>query len=728
MKNLWIIPGKIMKLTFLCFLTLAFTFAFVQARVPDTVKNIFGLYGGANFNLHSADFYKLRDIPNCCPEFENGYGVGFNAGGLYERNFPGKFRVGARLGVSTLDGTMTEKEPTTVILDTGPIAGAFEHEMVGEFLNIGLEPNVSYEIIPSFLFALGARVGINLTYNYDQIETIVEPAGQGTFADEFGNDTGERTRNDFSGEIPDANVFQAAVFGSLAYELPLNSKGSFHAVPELAFYYPLTELVADTKWKANVVRAGIALKYSPVPIEPKEQIFEREYKIDTIRIVSEKYSRDTIVAGRESVESKSEKTEEQILTTETLVRTDTLFAAKIYKLDCEIEAVGVDSSGREIPNPVFRIEEFVSNKLEPLLNYVFFEENSAEIPDRYQKLFEAEARNFSISNLINDSTMVIYRKILNIVGRRALERPAAKLTLTGCNSNVGSETGAEELSRKRAEAVRDYLIDVWSIEPERIEVKVRNLPEKPSTPIDDPDKIQENRRVEITSNDPKIIEPLFIEKIHRKPNPAIARFKPKVVSDAGIDSWRIEAFQGDDPTGAFVESEAGFPPENIDWKLEQFQEIIPQSPEPIEYSLFVKDKKGNNFSCAGETLPIEVVTVRQKRERNVGDVETERYSLILFDFDAAEIEGINKSTIKFIKSRIKPESEIDIRGFTDRTGDAEHNKNLSDRRANAAKTALSRPDSEAEGIGEETLLYENETPEGRFYCRTVIIETKTPVK
>jgi len=57
----------------------------MQGLLSNEVKNRVGVYANLNFNLHSADFNKLQDIPNCCPEFTNGLGNGYSAGLLYER-------------------------------------------------------------------------------------------------------------------------------------------------------------------------------------------------------------------------------------------------------------------------------------------------------------------------------------------------------------------------------------------------------------------------------------------------------------------------------------------------------------------------------------------------------------------------------------------------------------------------------------------------------------------
>lgn len=119
------------------------------------------------------------------------------------------------------------------------------------------------------------------------------------------------------------------------------------------------------------------------------------------------------------------------------------------------------------------------------------------------------------------------------------------------------------------------------------------------------------------------------------------------------------------------------------------------------------------------------MSVEKKRTERIGDVEVDKYSLILFEFDKADIEGTNSKIIDLIRSRIKPGSEIEIAGYTDYIGKSDYNKNLSQLRADAAKSAVGRSEVNALGMGEDTLLYNNGLPEGRFYCRTVVITIKT---
>ncbi len=708
--------------------TIFLLFISSNSLISNENKDKIGIYGGLNFNMHTADFYKLKGIPNCCPDFESGTGFGFNAGLLYEYRIGNKLWIGGRIGLMTLDGELIREEETTIILENGPADGIFEHSMTGSFMNAGFEPTVIFNPFSEFFISAGARFGMNLTYDYDQIERITEPAGAGTFMDSLGNDTRSRTRNDYDGEIPDAIPFQIGLIGTFSYELPLNTKGSLKLAPELSFYYSITELVKNTDWRVNSIRAGLAIKYAPVTGPVKEEKFEREYDIDTVRIETDRVVKNTVVPGKETISIETVENDNEIIILETVNRVDTLLAAKEYELDVEISAVGVDSLGNEIPDPEFVVEEYISNRLDPILNYVFFGENSSEIPGRYIFLDKNSKDEFFIDSLYRESTIEIYHNILNVIGSRMMKNPGADLTLVGCNSGIGNEKGNLELSQKRAESVMNYLVNTWNVDPDRIDIRKRNLPEKPSTPVEEPEKITENRRVEIYSDNEEILKPVFIKKIDRAANPPVIRFKPDIASEAGIESWSIRAYQENAPERVFKAEDSGNIPENIDWKLENRQRIMPRDAVPVKYKISVIDDKGNEKRAVGKTRPIRVITLQKKRTEKIEGYEIERFSLILFDFDEALIEGNNERIIDIISDRIKPGSEINITGYTDRTGDEEHNKALSERRARTTRDALGRSDAEVRGVGEEKLLYDNSLPEGRFYSRTVVVTVKTKMK
>jgi outer membrane protein OmpA-like peptidoglycan-associated protein len=690
-----------MKKSFLILILISFSSMFLFAQ-SDVQKNKYGVFGGLNFNMHQANFTQLPGIPNCCPRFETGTGLGFHFGVLYERKLSNKFWLGGNLSILPLNATLTHEEETSVNLDSGPAVGAFEHKVESEFLNFGIEPRIIYNPVHNLNLSVGPRLGYNMSYSFSQVETIIKPDGYGTFLDEFGNDTRSRTRNEASGDIQNPNKFQMGLIFAVGYEFPLNYKNSFRLAPEVSYYLGFNDLAEQTEWRANSLRATLAIKYAPQPPEPIKEIFKYEQKIDTLTIESDLIARNTFRIGTEQKSIKTQKIDNEMHIIEFIQRTDSLFIPKLFKLDGSITAVGVNHDNQEVPHPVFKIEEYVSNRLDPLLNYIFFEENSSKLPNKYTRLSKAQSENFDIESLFIEPTLTVYYNLLNIIAIRLKDYPNAK-------------------------AVRDYLVNIWGIDNSRIKIEARNLPAKASTPKTEPDKIAENRRVEIYSDEYKIVEPLFIEKIDRRANPPIVRFKINAESEAGLSSWKVEAFQKSNDIDRFVHFSNDKIKPFIDWELDKFQKVIPKIPEPIEYSLTLEDVKGGKKILDNNTLPIDVVTLQEKRTEQMDDYAIERFSLILFDFDDATIDQNNKNIIDFISSRIYKESEIEITGHTDRTGDAEYNRRLSERRAISVKNAL-RKDANAYGIGKDTLLYDNDQPEGRFYCRTVNIIVKTPVE
>lgn len=691
----------------------------------------FGIYGAYGLNFHDGEFNRIPDCPSCSPGFRTGSGAGLGLGLVFDYKLNPRYSISSKLIYNDLSGEFTQTENTSIIVNNQLANGEFTHYLESTLGVVGLEPSVKINIFKDLFFNAGLNVSLLMTKDYSQVEKITQPTNSGTFLDENGDDSFSRERNNFSGTLEEANSIYIAPMASLSYQLPLNSNKSFLLEPEIGYYYGITNIVNDDlvpKWAVNRLNFGIALKYNPLEKIEKEKIFKQENKIDTIKIDSDLITKSEIRFGKASSNTEIVETKTQIISTEYISRTDTILTPKIYNIDGKLIAMGVDENGNEIPNPKFIVEEYVSNRLDPLLNYIFFDENSSNLADRYQKMNNNSVKEFNINNLYRDSTLQLYYNILNIIGKRLLENPSANITLIGCNSDFETEKGNLKLSEERANTVKNYLVNNWQIKENRIKVSKRNLPEKASTPTNEADKIAENRRVEIYSDNPKILEPIFIEKIDRSSNPPIVRFKLDVKSDLPLTKWELKSYQESEPNNNFNKTGTTQIQKQVDWQLSENQKIVPHFEESLKSELTLEDKKGNTKIIQGNDLKIEVKTIAEKRKELSGDYEIERFSMILFDFDKATIEGNNKQIIEFIKSRIKENSEVEIIGYTDRTGNAEYNQKLAEDRSKVTQKMLNRPDASVMGIGSSQLLYNNDIPEGRFYCRTVNIVVKTKVK
>jgi outer membrane protein OmpA-like peptidoglycan-associated protein len=628
-------------------------------------------------NSHSANFQKLPDVPNCCPGFESGTGTGLNIAGLVEFPLSDKLMLSARVGYSALNATLSTQEPLPVIIN-GQVTNIFsEHSVAASLSNIGIEPLLGYRLFGDFSLHAGGRMGFTMQKKYDQKEMILPQYG-GTFGD------GRRVNNDLSGDIPNASSIAASVLLGASYELPLNSGRTFLLAPEIFYSLALTPIVSDWEWKANSIRFGIALKYSP---KPAEKVIPPPIK---------------------EVEPERKVEEKQ----------------KTYAISAQVSAVSVNEDNSETAVPNFVVEEFISTQMTPLLNYLFFEENSAELPSRYKLLPSAETTNFQAEKLFNASTIEVYYNVLNIVGQRMRDNAASTISLVGSNADVGTEKGNTTLSKSRADAVKDYLVKSWGIAESRIKIETpRNLPEKPSNP-DKPEGAAENRRVEIRASAPEITEPVIIADTILTATP-LFRFRPKAVAEAGLASWTLTASHN----GKVLKQYSGRNtiPSVLEWKSDENRQNFPRTSEPIRFALDVRDAIGQAAGATGD-IPVELITVQKKRDQQLADKIIDRYNLILFDFDKAELSGANTKLVDFIKRKISQDATVKITGFSDNVGDDDYNLRLSDARAKSAAKALNIRNATAKGVGESQPLFNNDLPEGRFYNRTVEILVTTPVR
>jgi outer membrane protein OmpA-like peptidoglycan-associated protein len=336
-----------------------------------------------------------------------------------------------------------------------------------------------------------------------------------------------------------------------------------------------------------------------------------------------------------------------------------------------------------------------------------------------------DVAGFEIDRVNSPEKLPTYHQLLNIIGRRLRDNPTATITLTGCNQDIRDEKGNVGLSRQRAESVRAYLNDVWGIADNRISIESRNLPVKAAN-TETQDGAEENRRVEITSNDARILAPIITSDTLRKTDPPSMRFRTGAVAEAGMASWQLAVIQDGKMLKRFEGT--GNVPAALDWNIERETGTAPRFQGAIQYTLTARDAAGTE-ARAEQTIPVDQLTISKKRTERRGDMEIDRSSLILFDVRSAEISAAGATIIPLIKDRIQPTSTVTVTGYTDRLGDAAYNQQLADGRAAAVAKALGMGAGTgvSKGIGEAD-LYDNSLPEGRLYTRTVDVVIETPVQ
>ncbi|WP_162054409.1 OmpA family protein [Pontibacter pamirensis] len=373
----------------------------------------------------------------------------------------------------------------------------------------------------------------------------------------------------------------------------------------------------------------------------------------------------------------------------------------------------------------------------PLRNYVFFNQGSTAIPDRYVLLEKDQVKDFKEDQLEvftpktlsgrSEREMAVYYNVLNILGDRMGKNPASTITLVG-----SSENGPQE-GKVMAETVKSYLVNTFSIDASRISIEGRN---KPKLPSEQPGGTKElellregDRRVSIESNSPALLM-----EFQSGPEAALKPVEIMAIQEAPLDSY-------------VTFTTAGSAKAYTSWSMEitddkgVVQNLGPYMQETVSIpgkSILGNRPKGTYLvtmlgTKEDGTIEKKVATVNMVLWTPAKDEEGQRYS-VLYEFnDSKAITTYEKYLTEIVTPKIPQGGKVIIHGHTDVIGDEGKNRNLSLARANDVKRIIEnslakagRKDVkfEVQGFGEDKNLspFNNKFPEERFYNRTVIID------
>ncbi|HZK75352.1 MAG TPA: OmpA family protein, partial [Candidatus Kapabacteria bacterium] len=327
-----------------------------------------------------------------------------------------------------------------------------------------------------------------------------------------------------------------------------------------------------------------------------------------------------------------------------------------------------------------------------------------------------------------------YYNYLNIIGLRMRSNPATKITLTGTNSQDIANEMSLDLSRQRAESVKKYLVDIWGIEPGRINVVARKLPENPTLPTT-PEGIAENRRVELGTDSWEIIHPVLFKSIVKRPDAATGGFSWEngLRDDAIANRTLVVTYQGKpwkeimDLGALSATTLSGF-----NWRNDAGQ--LPQGEDEMDVQLKVTDKGGRDVLSNVDKISVKQFSVQNVVAEHLADKTRETYNLILFTYNKSDMGKWNHKILdSYVYDRIQPNSDVTVNGYTDILGTEDYNAKLSTNRANAVKADVAGhikghvSSLTAHGYGKTQPLYPNDLPEGRYYNRTVQVLVETPI-
>ncbi|MBC8144780.1 MAG: OmpA family protein [bacterium] len=656
--------------------------AFAQdADVPTIERMRMGPMVAGTYNMHDGAFNTYDGILECAV-FDKANSLQWLAGYLFDIPLSSSVGLSPRLYYWKANGEFVTPNPNQVrvaIDEQTVVPLQTEHRLETSLDYIGLDVLARWSFASPLYLAIGPTVGLATRAAYEQEETIVSPSGI-TFAN------GESARKiiagnfDEQGTLSTRRELRIAATAALGVDIPLSPR--VIVSPEVGFAYGFTNVLTSFDWKVNMVRAGVALTYA---------------------------------LGDES-------------------RDTTIIAAAAPDVQAPTPVLAFDVQGRRADGTtqpyaeIVLVEEVVSDLI-PLLPYVFFDAKSSDLAARYRGISSDLVSTFSEEQL-TDSTIGVYHDLLNIIGSRLTRYSDATITIQGCREPLDDVGSSDALSSARASTVKEYLTGIWNIAPSRIRVTARVLPEEASNRAIE-DGREENRRAEISSNDPRVVAPISRRFTTRSIDPVAVAIMPAIQHGESIASWDL-GLVADNATPMYTTRGQGAPNAAMLWNLDRDAVGRAFENRPggrINASLEAVTTDGQRLG-AQRTVPVRrIVSSRRLNGQEVRDSIIERYSLIFFDFDTPRVSDFNTQVIGTIQQRMKTSSSVTVTGLTDRIGDEAHNAELARKRAQSVANAIrSRIVPERMGtVGAgENLIYDNELPEGRMYNRTVIVEIATP--
>jgi outer membrane protein OmpA-like peptidoglycan-associated protein len=633
--------------------------AYCQYSSTDTQRPLIGITGGINANMHKASFSRLPDVPSCCDGYNNGSGTGWFLGPHLQLSFSPTWQLGLSLVYSDLSATLKENEDIGPVgTDNGIVEGLVEHRIESSTATIELRPTIRYRLIESFpmTFFTGTSVGIYVRNSYSQTEKMLSPP-------DYEYKPGGVVRNAYSGDVPSRNSVFLAFHAGIGYEWQASK--SIVLAPEIGAQLGVISLTSAVKWLPANIYAGIGVLYripEPPPPPPPPPLPE-------------------------------------------------------ISVALSVRAKTID--GQALDAPRILVQNTVRSELFPMLPYVFFGQELSNLTSSSQTLLAAEQTQSFQSKELPGQTLAFYHNLLNIIGERMRLDPASEIVLTGCNNMQAGEKSNQSLSRKRAEAVRDYLSSVWGISTRRMQIKSRNLPKEAPDPTTMEGQ-EEARRVEISSSSERILDPNTRVEATQSVSYCVMEFVPTVKTEGEPRSWDLTVSQNGKTL--FERKGKGTVPAVFEWPLDSA--TAPAPGKDVIADIRVGDKEGQ-FRGARAQFRVEREARTKQLVNREGDRRIDRFNLILFEFNKATLGTENMRIVDLVRQAIQPNSQVTIYGYADRTGDPELNHRLAQERCDAVQSALGKlPEGvnvQLKPIGSDTLLYDNQIPEGRNFCRTVVI-------
>lgn len=605
---------------------------------------------GYSINQHIANFQSFEGAVDC-GNFTNGIGSSWFSEIALEKALNENYQIILNLGYYNRNSVFNT--PNTFLsrdMNT--------NEIINVNTEVNLSTNLSYfEIIPEIKLTLlkdfingplrigiGPKFSLSLLKKFEQSEKIISPSNA-TFINQFGYKS--QNRNLSSGDILSINSNNIGLRGSIENLLKISKDNYF--TQSVSIDYNFTNTTNDTDWKIFSINLGLGFRFSiKNPVPEKEP--EIEYEI-----------------------IEDDKVKEEIVEEKKIP----IFDLKIQNIsDLKIE------KGNELLATI------------PLVNAVFFDKNSYQIPSFYKFSVEDDY------DLFFGSPIEMHKYVLVRIAEILKNNSNAKVILQSSTSG-NDEIDGIELSKKRSAEVRKVLNNL-GITNNRIEESNLLLPKNPSNPEVEEGRI-ENRRVEL------IIKNAFLQEYVD-----LLSYKRLF----GNVEYSIKAHNLDN-TDIKIKNNINDETINLNqsgiYNL-KFKKDIKNDNNKLKIKLIAE----NNSNKLSDEIDIDLSKVYEiNSELNLDNF----LAILLFDFNSNELSNENKMLLNQLVEKLPTGSTIEIIGSTDIIGTNEYNLELARQRASNTQKYINSIAKDKFKIILKTNIdkFSDDTPQGRFLNRSIKI-------
>lgn len=490
----------------------------------------------------------------------------------------------------------------------------------------------------------GVRLGIPLRAEMQQTRHIVTPENAVFISNQ------QRTINWTDGYRAMSHLRRPSVGAHVGIEhlLPIGSR--LQLVQQLAYDYVFTAPVTDVRWRMQGIRLELGVRMSlehsrgrreePAPPSPSPMDAQ-----DTSRVVT-----------------------------------------AIPPLETPSIRVLIESFDGHLQEGT----ELVATP--PLVNAVFFEAGSAEIPRRYALR--------SADSIPTDDPIVAHRNILLVIADILRRNPNASVICEGATSG-DHEQGDTTLARRRAEAVTRAL-ESLGIARTRIRLRSSLLPSVASN-MDYPEGRAENQRVDIV-----LVNAPLIEYVSKQ---TFAELVGKLVVSVRSNSLIGDTIVLEAPgTAPMLLQDTGIVHIPIRLRL---------TPGTGHVKLVASAAIPQTGIRASDSVSLVLDTLPRRRIQ----LSTARFEAVLrFDYNSSQLSAENRELLRQLIERIPDGATVEIGGSADVLGDLVRNRRLAEDRARVTESYLQSLAADkhihvvARGIERR---FPDILPEGRFLNRSI---------